>query len=107
MSSEVGKGRDKRPKTGGRCQGTPNKVTTQAREAIASFVDGNAHRLTTWLDAVAEGDEDHGRRPDPAKAFELFQSVVEYHIPKLARTEHTGEGGGPVQIIATQHDENI
>jgi hypothetical protein len=23
--------------------------------------------------------------------------VVEYHVPKLARTEHTGEGGGAVK----------
>jgi len=24
--------------------------------------------------------------------------MAEYHIPKLARTEHTGEGGGPLQV---------
>jgi len=72
----------------GRPPGTPNKSTTQAREAIAEFVDGNAHRLKEWLDAVAKGD--NTRDPNPAKAFELFQSVVEYHIPKLARTEING-----------------
>jgi hypothetical protein len=37
-------------------------------------------------------------KDNPAKAFELFQSVVEYHIPKLARTEMTGKDGGPLQI---------
>jgi hypothetical protein len=94
-------------KTGGRQAGTPNKATQEARQAIASFVDGNAHRLTEWLDAVANGDPEHDVKPNPAKAFELFQSVVEYHIPKLARTEHTGDGGGPVRIIASSKDEAL
>jgi hypothetical protein len=86
-------------KTGGRVANTPNKATADARQAIAAFVDGNAHRLTEWLDAVANGDESGEVKPNPAKAFELFQSVVEYHIPKLARTDATisGPGGGPVE----------
>lgn len=75
-------------KTGGRATGTPNKATQDARQAIASFVDGNAHRLTEWLDRVAV--------ENPAKAFELFQSVVEYHIPKLQRTEMTGKDGADI-----------
>ena len=93
---------------GGRAKGTPNKATTNAREAIASFVDGNAHRLTEWLDQVASGtpklDEEgnptgeYAVLPNPAKAFDMFQSVVEYHIPKLARTEHTGDPNNPVQM---------
>ena len=88
-----------RKKAGGRSAGTPNKVTAQAREAIAMFVDGNAHRLTEWLDQVANGNED--TKPNPAKAFELFQSVVEYHVPKLARTEITGKDEGPVEMVVT------
>lgn len=87
--------------------GTPNKATADARKAIASFVDGNAHRLTEWLDAVAGGDPENDVKPNPAKAFELFQSVVEYHVPKLNRSEHVGDGGGPVRIIASSHDENL
>ena len=91
----------------GRPAGTPNKATTQAREAIALFVDNNAHRLTEWLDAVALGDPGHEVKPNPAKAFELFQSVVEYHIPKLSRAEHTGKDGGPVVIAASPLDERL
>jgi hypothetical protein len=83
------------PKTGGGSRaGVPNKITADARKAIASFVDGNAHRLEGWLDRVAE--------ENPAKAFELFQSVIEYNIPKLARTEHTGENGGPVRVASVE-----
>lgn len=90
----------------GRPSGTPNKATMEARQAIASFVDGNAHRLTGWLDQVANGipkpdDDGYFIYPNPSKAFEMFQSVVEYHIPKLARQELSGPDGGPQQISIT------
>jgi len=69
------------PKTpgAGRKKGTPNKSTALAREAIALFVDNNAHRLEAWLDEIAISN--------PKAAFDSFMSVVEYHLPKLARTE--------------------
>lgn len=79
--------------------GIPNKATADARAAIGAFVDGNAHRLTGWLDAVAA--------ENPEKAFQLFQSVVEYHVPKLARTELTGKNGGPVVVAASPLDERL
>jgi len=96
-------------KTGGRTPGTPNKATADARQAIASFVDGNAHRLTEWLDQVANGVkvlemegntqvEKYIVPPNPAKAFDMFQSVVEYHVPKLARMEVTGNDEKPLVI---------
>jgi hypothetical protein len=88
-----------RKKVGGRGLGTPNKTTQQAREAIAMFVDGNAHRLAEWLDEVANGIPEADIKPNPAKAFELFQSVVEYHVPKLARTEITGADEGPIEMV--------
>ena len=83
----------------GRPKGLPNKATQQAREAIARFVDGNAHRLQEWLDRIAD--------EDPEKAFSLFQSVIEYHVPKLARQEITGKDGGPVQVAAAPLDEQL
>ena len=94
---------DKQPrKTGGRPKGSPNKSTAQAREAIAKLVDGNADRLQGWLDQIAR-DEKQG----PAVAFKLLMDVMEYHVPKLARTEHVGEGGGPVVIAASPIDERL
>jgi hypothetical protein len=98
METKVAKSRKK---AGGRVAGTPNKTTQQAREAIALFVDGNAHRLTEWLDEVANGIPEADIKPNPAKAFELFQSVVEYHVPKLARTEITGADEGPIEMVVT------
>lgn len=89
----AGKGQ---PKTGGRQPGVTNKTTAQAREAIAMFVDNNAHRLEGWLDRVAEDN--------PAEAFKLFQSVVEYHIPKLQRTENTTKMSVSIEDALKQVD---
>lgn len=62
-----------------------------AREAIGRLVDGNAHRLEAWLDEIAEQE-------GPLAAWRCMMDVIEYHIPKLARTEHTGADGGPLQV---------
>jgi len=87
----------------GRPKGSPNKSTAMAREAIAQFVEGNAHKMQEWLEQVAVGvrnDEDKFIvLPNPEKAFGMLQSVMEYHLPKLARTEHTGDEEQPVKII--------
>ena len=72
-------------KTGGRSKGTPNKVTAAAREVMALLVEANAPKLQKWLDRVA--------KTDPARAADLLLRALEYHIPKLARTEHTGKDG--------------
>ncbi len=37
----------------------------------------------------------------------IVQSVIEYHVPKLARQEITGKDGGPVQVIASALDERL
>lgn len=78
-------------KGGGSRKGIPNKATQDARAAIGQFVEGNAHRLQDWLDRIAQDD--------PEKAFSLFQSVIEYHVPKLARTEMTGKDGAPMETL--------
>ena len=83
---------------------------------IAAFVDNNAHRLQEWLDKVANGIprldangnqvyDDDGEplwlvTPNPEKAYNMLKDVVEYHVPKLARTEMTGAGGGPIGIAS-------
>lgn len=68
-------------KTGGRQKGTPNKATQRVRDAIAVFAEGNVDRLQDWLDAIADDD--------PAKAADLFIKLLEYHVPKLSRTDST------------------
>ena len=90
------------PRVGGRLPGTPNKATVNAREAIAKFVDTNAARLQGWLDQIA-ADPKQG----PKAAFECVKDLIEYHVPKLARTEITGANGGPIVVAATPQDEAL
>jgi hypothetical protein len=84
MARGARKGEVRNPKGRG---SVPNKSTANAREAIAAFVDGNADRLNELLDRIAD--------ENPKAAFDAIMSVVEYHIPKLARVEqdvtHSGE----------------
>lgn len=91
-------------KTGGRKVGSQNKSTAAAREAIAAFVDNNAHRLQTWLDQVANGVKVNGAyvvAPNPEKSFAMLGSLLEYHLPKLQRKEITGADSQPVTIDST------
>ena len=90
---------EKKPNQGKR---GPSKTTLLAREAIAKLVDGNTHRLEGWLDQIASDE-----RQGPAVAFKLLMDVMEYHVPKLARHEHTGEGGGAIVIQAGPLDERL
>ena len=75
----------------GRPKGLPNKSTQAAREAIAAFVDGNADRLQGWLDEITA-------EKGAQAAFDCFSTLLEYHVPKLARQEITGQDNGPVKV---------
>ena len=82
----------------GRPKGAPNKSTAIVREAISNLLERNSEQMDGWLQKVAEGDPVHGIKPAPDKALDIMQKLCEYHIPKLARTEHTGKDEGPIQI---------
>lgn len=79
--------------------GSPNKATTEARMVVANFVDKNAPRMQKWLDEVA--------KKSPERALNYMIQLLEYHVPKLARTEITGTGGGPVVIQAHEGDAKL
>ncbi len=81
---------ENRPKAG-RPKGLQNKATINAKEAISRFVDGNADKLQGWLEEIHQKD-------GPVAAFKCFADVLEYHVPKLARTEVTGPDGGPQKM---------
>jgi len=75
----------------GRKKGVPNKATADVRAAIALFAESTVPQFQEWINRVAQ--------EDPAKAADLFLKAIEYHIPKLARTEVTGADGDPVKVI--------
>ena len=99
MSDKVSK-TDGNLNRNGRPKGVPNKSTALAREAIARFVDGNSHKLQEWLDEIAMNE-----KLGPKVAFDCFMQVAEYHVPKLARTEHTGDETKPVVHIYKWQDD--
>jgi hypothetical protein len=74
----------------GRPPGTPNKSTAAVREAIARMAEDNAENFAEWLTKVAA--------ESPEKACDIYLKAIEYHIPKLARTEVTGAENGPLTI---------
>lgn len=108
---------------GGRSKGQPNKSTRDVREAIALLLQSNVDNFSIWLAGVAGGEkepepilddegnpvlDEHGepkvewnwlRRPEPATALKLAMDMAEYHIPKLARVEHTDPNGKALPIM--------
>lgn len=70
----------------GRKKGQINKATKDVRATIALIAGRKAHLVETWLTRVG--------RKNPAQALDLYLKMIEYHIPKLTRSELTGPGGG-------------
>lgn len=70
----------------GKPVGAVSKSTRNAREAISRLVDDNAERMQGWLDQIAA-------EQGPMAAWKCISDVIEYHIPKLSRTEMTGKDG--------------
>lgn len=53
------------------------------RDVFSAFVEANAEKVQALFDKVAESD--------PAKALDLLARLAEFVIPKLARTDLTGD----------------
>lgn len=85
-SSKVG-AKQKRPKTGGRAKGTPNKATANKAAAIAQ--SGK-----TPLDYML-GVMRNAKQPDDIR-LDAAKSAAPYVHPKLAAVEMTGQGGSPL-----------
>lgn len=73
----------------GRPKGSQNRDVSMVREAVAKLLDDYTPKMHGWLDLIA--------RENPEKAMTLVKDLLEYSIPKLARTEHTGANGGAIQ----------
>ena len=80
----------------GKPKGATNKVTREFKATVQKLLEDNEANVGKWLRQVAEGEGDV--KPDPAKALDLLAKLAEYAAPKLNRTEHAGDGGGPVKF---------
>ena len=69
----------------GRPKGALNKTNKEIREAYQQLVELNLVNMTQWLGTIAE--------ENPEKAMQLMLNLSEFIIPKLARTELTGQDG--------------
>lgn len=69
----------------GRPKGSKNKATQHIREAYQKLTEDNLEKMSIWISQVAS--------EDPAKAMDIMIRLSEYILPKLARTEVTGNDG--------------
>lgn len=74
----------------GRPPGAGNKDLEPIRTAFRQFVENNLEKVQANFDTLADKD----------KLYFLL-NMAEYCIPKLQRTELTGEGGNPINVQGT------
>lgn len=79
------KGGDENINRAGRPKGSLNKNTKHIREAYQRLTEHNLENMSIWISQVAS--------EDPAKAMDIMIRLSEYILPKLARTELTGNDG--------------
>ena len=106
MENKLLKSVEKNLNRAGRKPGVPNKATQEAREAVKAILDSNLPFIQSWIQATADGilDDKTGKyivQPNPAKACEIVQNLVEYSVPKLARTEVVGDEKAPQRMVVS------
>ena len=87
----------KRPENSGRKKGTPNKATSDIREAYRLLIEKNLVNLTKWLETIAD--------KDPERAIKILADLSEFVIPKLSRTELAGDKENPINLEGHTFEE--
>lgn len=89
----------------------PKERQRKTRETVLDLLDQYSGNFSTWLDEIANGktNEQGGilTRPDPLTAAKLYLELLEFGVPKLARTEVAGEGGQALTIIVSPIDKKL
>lgn len=92
------KGKSGNPK--GKPVGTISKLDYEAKWHITKLVDKMAPRLEEWLEQIYE-------QKGPEFAWDKFMQIIEYRLPKLARSEVrqeiSGVDGEPIKIEMVLH----
>jgi hypothetical protein len=74
-----------KPGNKGKPKGAISHVKKDTQEAIKMLIESNLDNMTIWLSEIA--------KKNPEKAMYIIVNLLEYSIPKLARTEVTGKDG--------------
>lgn len=82
---------------GGKEKGTPNKVTTEARELFTKTLAGQVEHIADSFDKV--------RVSNPEKYLDLFAKYAQYFVPKYVDVASNGEQVKQVFVIAGQEVE--
>ena len=78
---------------------TPNKTTTEIREAFANLLKGREEELNDALNKL--------RDKDPKSYLEMYVKISQRFVPEVSRSELTGLDGEPfqpIQIILPKKD---
>lgn len=113
----------------GRPPGKPNRATTRARNLFAETWQRLTPEIEDWIRRTAEGEIvpftkkdpatgehrqvlDAAGNPimvrmgaDPGRAADIMMKFAKFHVPELARQEHVGEDGAPLQIVVKTYKE--
>jgi hypothetical protein len=80
----------------GRPVGSTNKTTAETKAFLARISNKLGEKVEEDLDLM-----------DPKDRVKIWLELQEYLIPKLSRTEITGEDGGMIEIQQTLKLENL
>jgi hypothetical protein len=86
-------------KMGGRKPGSLNRSTEEMKLTIA--------RATNNVLSTINKDLEDIKKKDPAKALELAFKLLEYSLPKLSRTEMSGEINQKIQQISVNIQQKV
>lgn len=84
------------PKTGGRCAGTPNKVTGTLREYVSNLIDQNREKIESDL-----------RRLNPKDRLAIIEKLMAYVIPKQTQSDLQIQGRAQETIEIVFVDSGI
>ena len=88
-------------KTGGRKEGTPNRVTGTMKEILSAVVleEYQSGRVVVAMQKLYE--------KNPAQYIALLDKLGESILPKLSRAELTGKDGKDLNVTWVINDNNI
>lgn len=76
---------------GGSRKGKPNKATADVRACVALIAQNLAPEVEAWIR--------RGAKKNPLGAAKVLSDMLEYHMPKLSRTELTGKDGDALRVV--------